>query len=316
MATQTPQLPTESGPAVASRRLAPPTRRSMARRTGTSGSSRICPRIEGDEERLLGLAGPGSICDGGDACPDAVGVAAGWPLFGQLIAHDITADRSPLAHRAAGERMENFRSPRADLECIYGDGPVGSPFLYRRDDPAKLLLGVNDAGEEADLPRNREGIAADRRSAQRRPHLRLAAPPGDAPPAQLRGRPPPPVCRGAGVGDLRRGAAHRLLALPVGHRQRLPAASRGARACRRDRSRGPTPLPAGSRTADPARIRGRRLPLRPQPGPRGLRAQLAVGAGCACSRTCSASGRSPPNAPSSGTGSSTFPAGRRRSGRS
>ena len=62
-------------------------------------------------------------------------------------------------HRAAGERTENFRSPRANLECIYGDGPVGNPFLYRRDDPAKLLLGVNDAGEEADLPRNREGIA-------------------------------------------------------------------------------------------------------------------------------------------------------------
>ena len=117
------------------------------------------PRIEGDEERLLGLAGPGSVCDGGDGCPDAVGVAAGWPFFGQLIAHDITADRSPLAHQAAGERAENFRSPRADLECIYGDGPVGNPFLYRRDDPAKLLLGLNDAGEEADLPRNREGIA-------------------------------------------------------------------------------------------------------------------------------------------------------------
>ena len=117
------------------------------------------PPIEVDEAALLGLAGPGGICDAGDVCPDAVGVAAGWPMFGQLIAHDITADRSPLAQRAAGERIENFRSPRADLECIYGDAPVGSPFLYRRDDPAKMLLGENDAGEEADLPRNREGIA-------------------------------------------------------------------------------------------------------------------------------------------------------------
>jgi Animal haem peroxidase len=117
------------------------------------------PPIEGDEERLQELGGPGGICDGGESCPDAVEVAAGWPLFGQLIAHDITADRSPLVHRATGERTENFRSPRANLECIYGDGPVGHPFLYRRDDPAKLLLGTNDAGEEADLPRNREGIA-------------------------------------------------------------------------------------------------------------------------------------------------------------
>jgi hypothetical protein len=117
------------------------------------------PPIQGDEERLGALAGPGGICDGGEACPDSVEVAAGWPFFGQLIAHDITADRSPLAHRAAGERTENFRSPRANLESIYGDGPVGHPFLYRRDDPAKLLLGLNDAGEEADLPRNSEGIA-------------------------------------------------------------------------------------------------------------------------------------------------------------
>jgi hypothetical protein len=64
-----------------------------------------------------------------------------------------------LVHRAAAERAENFRTPRANLEAIYGDGPVGHPFLYRRDDPAMLLIGVNDAGEEADLPRNSDGTA-------------------------------------------------------------------------------------------------------------------------------------------------------------
>ena len=37
------------------------------------------PRIEGDEERLLGLAGPGSVCDGGDGCPDAVGSLPAGP---------------------------------------------------------------------------------------------------------------------------------------------------------------------------------------------------------------------------------------------
>jgi hypothetical protein len=117
------------------------------------------PPIEGDEERLQALAVRGGVCDAGKTCPDSVDVAAGWPFFGQLIAHDITADRSPLAHRAAGERTENFRTPRANLECIYGDGPVGHPFLYRRDDAAKLLLGLNEAGEQADLPRNAEGVA-------------------------------------------------------------------------------------------------------------------------------------------------------------
>jgi hypothetical protein len=113
------------------------------------------PPLADDEERLQALGSAGGICDGGPECQDAAGVAAGWPFFGQLIAHDITADRSPLAHQAAGETMENFRSPRANLESLYGDGPMGSPFLYQRDDPAKLLLGAGGA----DLPRNSEGIA-------------------------------------------------------------------------------------------------------------------------------------------------------------
>jgi hypothetical protein len=115
--------------------------------------------LSGDEERLLGLGLPGGVCDAGPDCEDAVDVAAGWPFFGQLIAHDITADRSELAHHADGHHLLNFRTPRANLECVYGAGPVGAPFLYRRDDPAKLLIGANDADEPADLPRNAEGIA-------------------------------------------------------------------------------------------------------------------------------------------------------------
>lgn len=115
--------------------------------------------LGGDDEALLALGAAGGLCDGGESCDDAVETAAGWPLFGQFIAHDITADRSPLAHRAELSDAVNFRSPRANLECLYGSGPIGSPFLYRRNDPAVLLLGRNDRGEEADLPRNSEGIA-------------------------------------------------------------------------------------------------------------------------------------------------------------
>jgi Animal haem peroxidase len=116
-------------------------------------------RLSGDEERLHGLGVSGGVCDGGADCEDARDVAAGWPFFGQLIAHDITADRSELAHHADGAHLLNFRTPRANLECLYGGGPIGSPFLYSREDPAKLLVGRNDAGEAADLPRNPEGIA-------------------------------------------------------------------------------------------------------------------------------------------------------------
>jgi hypothetical protein len=115
--------------------------------------------LEGEGDALLALGAAGGICDGSKSCEDATETAAGWPMFGQFIAHDITADRSPLSHRAELSDAVNFRSPRADLECLYGAGQVGSPFLYRRDDPALLLLGRNDRGEEADLPRNAEGVA-------------------------------------------------------------------------------------------------------------------------------------------------------------
>jgi hypothetical protein len=117
------------------------------------------PALAGEEDALLALGAAGGICDGGESGDDAAETAAGWPLFGQFIAHDITADRSPLTHRAELADAVNFRSPRIDLEALYGSGQIGSPFLYRREDPAQLLLGRNDRGEEDDLPRNAEGIA-------------------------------------------------------------------------------------------------------------------------------------------------------------
>jgi hypothetical protein len=130
---------------------------------GESGRyERLFPHLaalQGEDDALLALGAAGGICDGSEGCEDATETAAGWPLFGQFIAHDITADRSPLAHRAELTDAVNFRSPRANLECLYGGGQVGTPFLYRRDDPALLLLGRNERGEEADLPRNPEGVA-------------------------------------------------------------------------------------------------------------------------------------------------------------
>ena len=114
------------------------------------------PGLEADERALHALGRPGGPADmgaNGDA-PDS-SVAAGWPFFGQFIAHDITADRSPLGHRAHPEEIRNFRTPRANLEGVYGAGPVGSPYLFDSADPAKLLLGPG-AG---DVPRNRQGIA-------------------------------------------------------------------------------------------------------------------------------------------------------------
>jgi hypothetical protein len=110
------------------------------------------PPLEADEALLHQIGAAGGFCDGGD-CKDDSGVEAGWPFFGQYVAHDLTADRSPLRAHADTEALRNMRSPRANLESLYGGGPVGSPYLFQRADPAKLL--ENDG----DLPRNQEGLA-------------------------------------------------------------------------------------------------------------------------------------------------------------
>jgi len=114
------------------------------------------PALLSDEKALPALGSPGGPVDMGaeDGGPDAT-IAAGWPFFGQFIAHDITADRSPLGHRTDPDQIRNFRTPRANLEGVYGAGPVGSPYLYDSTDPVKLLLGPGGA----DVPRNQQGIA-------------------------------------------------------------------------------------------------------------------------------------------------------------
>ena len=110
------------------------------------------PPLEEDERLLQAMGTAGGFCDGGEHEQDAEG-EAGSPFFGQYVAHDLTADRSPLREHTDVKALANMRSPRANLESLYGGGPGGSPYLYQRDDPAKLLHG----GE--DLPRNQEGIA-------------------------------------------------------------------------------------------------------------------------------------------------------------
>jgi hypothetical protein len=116
------------------------------------------PSFQADEQFLHAIGRSGGLCDCGDIedASESLGdSAAGWPIFGQFVAHDITADRSLLGSHVNISGLHNSRSPRLDLECLYGDGPTGHPFLFQREDPAKFLLGVDGA----DLQRNAEGIA-------------------------------------------------------------------------------------------------------------------------------------------------------------
>ena len=92
-----------------------------------------------------------------DDADDPALPAAGWPVFAQFLAHDLTADRSGLTSRASLGELRNARAPRLDLECVYGSGPVDRPYLVQRAAPARLLVGGTP--DAVDLPRNQEGVA-------------------------------------------------------------------------------------------------------------------------------------------------------------
>jgi hypothetical protein len=128
---------------------------------GPSNYARMFPELpsfQADEAFLHALGRAGGLCDCGDIedALDSLGdSAAGWPIFGQFVAHDITADRSTLRRHTNTAELRNARSAQLNLECLYGDGPTGHPFLYQRDDPAKFLLGLDGT----DVQRNAEDIA-------------------------------------------------------------------------------------------------------------------------------------------------------------
>ncbi|TDR41960.1 heme peroxidase [Tahibacter aquaticus] len=94
---------------------------------------------------------------------------AGYVYFGQFVDHDITFDPASLLMRANDPSgLLNHRTPRLDLDSLYGRGPADAPFLYDRHTPAnakKFLLGAIagvPGGTRAtlpDLPRNTEQTA-------------------------------------------------------------------------------------------------------------------------------------------------------------
>ena len=78
-------------------------------------------------------------------------VPAGYTYLGQLVDHDLTFDtRSTLDTLPSG--LSSFpndeRTPRFDLDCLYGEGPSSSAFMYDSDG----RLATNPS-KPFDLPR-------------------------------------------------------------------------------------------------------------------------------------------------------------------
>lgn len=88
------------------------------------------------------------------------GIPAAYTYFGQFIDHDITFDPVSSLMRANDPNgLLNHRTPRLDLDCVYGRGPDDNPYLYDANDKAKFLIGKIPGTELRDLPRNVQGRA-------------------------------------------------------------------------------------------------------------------------------------------------------------
>jgi heme peroxidase len=98
--------------------------------------------------------------------PDNPRIPAGYTYLGQFVDHDITFDPTSKlrGHNDLGA-LPNFRTPRFDLDSLYGSGPKDQPFLYDWSSEShpgvKLLVGANsgEGSVTADLPRNQQGRA-------------------------------------------------------------------------------------------------------------------------------------------------------------
>lgn len=110
---------------------------------------------------------------------DNLQIPAAYTYFGQFVDHDLTFDpTSSLMKLNDPEQLLNFRSPRFDLDNLYGRGPDDMPYLYDRrpgnegkfvfGHGADLPFGMPDSqvdletmrrNAEVDLPRSDQGMA-------------------------------------------------------------------------------------------------------------------------------------------------------------
>lgn len=79
-------------------------------------------------------------------------VPAGYTYFGQFVDHDLTLDTRSTLTTIADPSKSSFpndeRTPKLDLDCLYGLGPGSAPFMYDNDGQ----LATNLA-KPFDLPR-------------------------------------------------------------------------------------------------------------------------------------------------------------------
>ena len=66
-------------------------------------------------------------------------LTSGFTFVGQFVDHDITFDTTPLSEQQSDpDATTNFRTPRYDLDAIYGRGPSHEPAVLRPQRPGQV----------------------------------------------------------------------------------------------------------------------------------------------------------------------------------
>jgi hypothetical protein len=99
-------------------------------------------------------ADPNDPKDGPDSEESAI--PAAYTYFGQFIDHDLTFDpASSLQKQNDPDALLDFRTPRFDLDNIYGRGPADQPYMYN-DDGRTFVLGTPLTGAPEVNPRAKD----------------------------------------------------------------------------------------------------------------------------------------------------------------
>ena len=90
---------------------------------------RALPAFAPSDAALTALAD--TIGDAPGATGDNPEIPSGYTYLGQFVDHDITFDPvSNLDRSNDPDALRTFRTPRFDLDSLYGRGQADSPYIY------------------------------------------------------------------------------------------------------------------------------------------------------------------------------------------